>query len=343
MARTTTMQVPEVGEEAPEFNLPSAQGGQLRLAIRTARGPVVVVFFRGAWSEEDVEYFKALSTKEDEINHAGASIVGIGVVEPDEARDFVRASGIKSYVLYDYARITGRQWGVLEKDKEHGEYARPAAFIVGTDHNIVHSWVGERPAADEILAQVSEITGLPKPAEEEKAEKSAAEAGDKPKKMSAEERERIKAERRAAREAGESVKSSQSRGAVSERAAEQADKPKKMSAEERERIKAERRAAREAGKSLKQAAPEPGGEAASETPNGDAAEKPKKMSAEERERIKAERRAAREAGKSLKQPTSGENAGASAPDQAPSAEATEAPEVGSEEPQEGPPNRAQEE
>src|SRR5215218_3892146 len=204
--RKQDMPVPEVGGEAPEFNLPSAQGGQLRLDMRTARGPVVVVFFRGAWSEEDVEYFKALSTKEDEINHAGASIVGIGVVEPDEARDFVRASGIKSYVLYDYVRITGRQWGVLEKDKEHGEYARPAAFIVGPDHKVAHAWTGDLPAADEILAKVSEITGLPKPAEEEKPEQDAAEAEDKPKKMSAEERERIKAQRRAAREAGESLK-----------------------------------------------------------------------------------------------------------------------------------------
>jgi peroxiredoxin len=280
------MQVPEVGEEAPEFNLPSAQGGQLRLAMRTAHGPVVVVFFRGAWSEEDVEYFKALSAKEDEINHAGASIAGIGVVEPDEARDFVRASGIKSYVLYDYVRITGRQWGVLEKDKEHGEYARPAAFIVGTDHKIAHAWVGDRPAADEILAKVSEITGLPRPAEtEEEPEQTAAEGGDKPKKMSAEERERIKAERRAAREAGKSVKSPQPGGEAPEKAAEQADKPKKMSAEERERIKAERRAAREAGKSLKN-------------------------------------------------PTSEEKAGAEPGDRAASAETTEAPEVGSEKPQE---------
>jgi hypothetical protein len=61
--------------------------------------------------------------------------------------------------------------------------------------------------------------------------------------MSAEEREKIKAERRAAREAGKSVKTGPSEGGE--------DKPKKMSAEERQRIKAERRAAREAGKSLK--------------------------------------------------------------------------------------------
>src|ERR671932_594802 len=247
--RRKEIAVPEVGADAPEFNLPSAQGGQLRLSMRTAFGPVVVVFFRGAWSEEDVEYFKALSEKEDEINQARASVVGIGILQPDEAREFVRAAGIKSYVLYDYVKITTTQGGLLEKDKEHGEYARPAVFIVDSDRKVVHAWTEERPPAGEILAMVSEITGLPKPPEEAKEKPEEAEEGDeKPRKMSAEERERIKAERRAAREAGKSVKTGQKeQPAASEGGAEGTEKPRKMSAEERERIKAERRAAREAG------------------------------------------------------------------------------------------------
>src|ERR671911_736728 len=205
--RSKTAAVPEVGAEAPEFNLPSAQGGQLRLGMRTARGPVVVVFFRGTWSEEDIAYFETLSKKEDEINLSGASVVGIGAVEPGEAREFARASGIKSMVLYDYAKITTRQWGLSERDKEHGEYARPAVFIVGADHEVVHAWTDGRPSVDEIMAKITEITGLPKPEEEpEERPQEAAEGGEKPKKMSAEERERIKAERRAAREAGKSFK-----------------------------------------------------------------------------------------------------------------------------------------
>jgi peroxiredoxin len=263
--RRQNVAAPETGTEALEFNLPSAQGGQLRLSMRTARGPVVVGFFRGAWSEEDVEYFKALAAKEDEINLSGASIVGIGAVEPDEARE--------SMVLYDYARITTRQWGLSEKDKEHGEYARPAVFVVGTDHVVLHAWTGDLPAVEEIQAKVTEITGLPKPAEESDEEKprrtkkvatseaapgQAAPADDKPKKMSAEERERIKAERRAAREAGKSLKEPQSEQAD---ASEGEQAPKKMSKEERERIKAERRAAREAGQSLKKPA---GGDKAEE-------------------------------------------------------------------------------
>ena len=217
--RSKTMPVPEVGSEAPEFNLPSAQGGQLRLSMRTVRGPVVVAFYR-PWSEEDVAYFKELATKEDEINLAAGSVAAIGVAEPDVAREFARATGLKSYVLYDYARATSRQWGLLEREKGRGDYTRPAVFIVGPDGNVVHAWNDERPDAAELLAKVSEISGLPKPAEEPKPEKTAedaepaAEAGDTadavakpaPKKLSAEEREKIKAERRAAREAGQSLK-----------------------------------------------------------------------------------------------------------------------------------------
>jgi peroxiredoxin len=223
--RTKTAAVPEVGAEAPEFNLPSAQGGQLRLSMRTVRGPVVVAFYRQG-DEEDVEYFEALAAKEEEINLAAGSVVAIGVAEPTGARNFARASGLKSYVLYDYAKVASRQWGLLEKDKKEGEYARPAVFIVGPDHNVAHAWIGERPEPGDILAKISEISGLPKPPEEPKEDEKEAseEPEEKPKKMSAEEREKIKAERRAARESGESVKEPESPEAGSGTTEEEAKK-----------------------------------------------------------------------------------------------------------------------
>ena len=227
MARTKTLSVPEVGGEAPEFHLPSAQGGQLRLSMRTARGPVVVVFYSGGWSGEDVAYFKDLASKEDEINLAAASVVGIGRGEPREARDFVRETGIKSYVLYDYAGAATREYGLLEKDREHGEYARPATFIVDSDHKVRHAWVGERPGAEEVLAKVSEITGLPKPAEEEAG---ADEAGE----------EKPKRPRRAANKAGDGAAGEGETGEDGE-----AGERKRPSPEERERRRTERKAARE--------------------------------------------------------------------------------------------------
>lgn len=158
------------------------------MSMRTARGPVVVVFYSGGWSQEDVAYFEDLAAKEDELNLAAASVVGIGRGEPGEAREFVRETGIKSYVLYDYAGVAVREYGLLTKSKEHGEYARPATFIVDSDHKVVHAWLDERPKAEEILAKVSAITGLPKAPEEEEGgederpkkarEKAAGEAKD---------------------------------------------------------------------------------------------------------------------------------------------------------------------
>jgi peroxiredoxin len=222
MVRTKTLPVPEVGDEAPEFHLPSAQGGQLRLSMRTARGPVVVVFYSGGWSEEDVAYFKDLASKEDEINLAAASVVGIGRDEPHEAREFARETGIKSYVLYDYAGIATREYGLLEKDKEHGEHARSATFVVDSDHKVVHAWVNERPRAEEVLAKVSEITGLPKPAKEEAGEGEAEE--EKPKRT-----------RKASGKAD---------GAGGEDEVGETGERKRLSPEEREKRRAERRAAR---------------------------------------------------------------------------------------------------
>jgi peroxiredoxin len=172
---------PQEGAEAPEFNLPGAQGGQLRLDLRTAHGPVIVVFYRGVWSEECVEYFRALAEKEREINVAGATLVGIGPVEPDEAREFVRETGFKSYVLYDYLRVATRDYGLLRKDPEHGDTVRPAVFLIGHDHTVLRAWLDERPAPEDLLAEVSGVTGLPKepdPEDEEKPKKRPRKAAE---------------------------------------------------------------------------------------------------------------------------------------------------------------------
>ena len=227
MARTKSVSVPEVGEKAPEFSLPSAQGGQLRLSMRTARGPVIIVFYRNSGFEECVEYFKALAAREGEINHAGASIVGIGVAEPPESREFARLTGLKSYLLYDYARVATGEYGLLEKDKARGDSARPAAFIVGSDNEVVHAWVGDRPSPDEILAKITEITGLPKAEEDEPEEQPKKTAG------------------KGKTEGATGSETAGGDSGNSEAVADGTAKREKPSPEERERRRAERRAARE--------------------------------------------------------------------------------------------------
>lgn len=246
MAKTKNVPVPEVGSEAPEFRLPGAQGGQLKLGMRTVRGPVFVAFFRGLWSEEDVEYFTALASKEDEINAAGATIVGIGVTDPPESREFVRRTGIHSYILYDSARVAVRDYGLTNRDSDHGETARPAAFLIAKEGKIVRAWIDERPDPAELLAKVTEVTGLPK-TEEEGAE---AESEKKPRAR----RRKQAVEGDAATEEPEAKSETKAEGASAETpgaaeaspktADEEKPEQKKVSPEEREKRRAERKAAR---------------------------------------------------------------------------------------------------
>ena len=41
--------VAKVGQKAPDFTLPNAQGQDVRLASLLARGPAVLSFYRGRW------------------------------------------------------------------------------------------------------------------------------------------------------------------------------------------------------------------------------------------------------------------------------------------------------
>jgi peroxiredoxin len=160
--RKRDIAAPEVGAEAPEFNLPSAQGGQLRLSMRTVRGPVVVAFYRPG-NEDDVGYFKELAAKEQEINLAAASVVGIGVAEPSAAREFARESGLKSYLLYDYARVTSTQWGLLERDRRQGDSSRPAVFIVSLGRLLLLGFLGEAGDGADLLEQLLDRGPLARP------------------------------------------------------------------------------------------------------------------------------------------------------------------------------------
>ena len=39
----------QVGDQAPDFSLPSSLGGMVRLSDLLRRGPVVLAFYRGHW------------------------------------------------------------------------------------------------------------------------------------------------------------------------------------------------------------------------------------------------------------------------------------------------------
>lgn len=127
------------GEEAPNFQLPSVQGGLFRLDMRTAHGPVVLAFVDAG--EGGRELLEHLEEHEREFQRVGADnyprskmearaarrpyssigptmtatvavVVRAGTIEP--VRELQESLKLPYYVLWDAAGRVSSRYGVTE-------------------------------------------------------------------------------------------------------------------------------------------------------------------------------------------------------------------------------------
>jgi peroxiredoxin len=90
-----------VGEEAPDFTLPDAQGRAVSLRERLSNGPVVLVFYRGEWCPYCNTYLRALQAKLPEIASRGASLIAISPQSPDHSLSITEKAELAFDVLSD--------------------------------------------------------------------------------------------------------------------------------------------------------------------------------------------------------------------------------------------------
>jgi peroxiredoxin len=104
---------PAVGGQAPNFRLPDARGGEVELAELRASGPVVVVFYRGAWCPYCNLQLAAFQGALDDITAAGASLVAISPQTPDSSLTQAERAGLEFHVLSDVGNQVAREYGLV--------------------------------------------------------------------------------------------------------------------------------------------------------------------------------------------------------------------------------------
>jgi len=109
---------PAVGDRAPDFRLPDASGGDIELAMLLEGGPVVVVFYRGAWCPYCNLQLAAYQGALDEISAAGAQLVAISPQTPDASLNHAERDGLKFHVLSDIGNAVAREYGLVFKQAE---------------------------------------------------------------------------------------------------------------------------------------------------------------------------------------------------------------------------------
>lgn len=91
----------KVGDVAPDFSLPNAFGKQTRLSDYLKRGPVILVFYRGAWCPFCNIQLNAMHKSMPMFKKYHANLITVTPQTPDKSKDQLKKSKYPFEVLSD--------------------------------------------------------------------------------------------------------------------------------------------------------------------------------------------------------------------------------------------------
>jgi len=109
---------PRVGDRAPGFRLPDAGGGDVALDDLLGAGPVVLVFYRGAWCPYCNLQLAAFQSALPDIRAAGATLVAVSPQTPDQSLSFAERKALAFPVLSDAGNAVAREYGLVFTQSE---------------------------------------------------------------------------------------------------------------------------------------------------------------------------------------------------------------------------------
>jgi peroxiredoxin len=101
------------GDRAPDFALPSARGGEIRLSGLLESGPVVLSFFRGGWCPFCTLEFRALSVILPQLEARGATLLGVSPELPEHGLATLEHNHLDFDLLSDSGNAVTRDYGLL--------------------------------------------------------------------------------------------------------------------------------------------------------------------------------------------------------------------------------------
>lgn len=151
----------KAGDRAPDFNLPDARGGYVRLKDLLATGSVVLSFYRGGWCPYCNLELRALQQALPEITRLGAKLVAVSPQTPDESLSTTEKNALSFSVLSDIGSTTAKAFGIAYDLAEELRpiYARsghalpekngdeiwvlpiPATYVINTDGTVALAFV----------------------------------------------------------------------------------------------------------------------------------------------------------------------------------------------------------
>jgi peroxiredoxin len=175
-ARTNTI---GIGDKAPHFSLPMAEGGMWSLGEHLAKGEygsLVIVFYRGSWCTYCNLYLRGLLEVRSKLSEANAALVAMSPEAAPASGDDASVEGARFPVLIDHGGKVAEQFGLtfemddaaknvlkssgldLEKRNADGRWILPVpgTFVIDRSGIVAYAHVDAdyrtRPEPHEIVA-----------------------------------------------------------------------------------------------------------------------------------------------------------------------------------------------
>jgi peroxiredoxin len=130
----------QLGQVAPDFELPDQGGASVRLSSYIGKHPVLLVFVRGDWCPGCHILLRTYERNRERFMEKGVHVLGIGPDSVDVNKDMVERIGVGYKLLSDAGQHTSKQYGVLYSNPVLGaglDYEEgiplPASFLVDID------------------------------------------------------------------------------------------------------------------------------------------------------------------------------------------------------------------
>lgn len=156
-AHSQAHSVPAVGQEAPDFTLPSTAGDKITLSSLRGK-PVLIAFFPLAFTSTCTAELCEMRDDSAQFASRAVTVLPISVDSTATLREYKAKYQLSSELLSDFKRDVSRRYGVLLEDRF---YSNRAYFLVDRDGVVRWAHVEEnasnRRSDAEILAAIDAL------------------------------------------------------------------------------------------------------------------------------------------------------------------------------------------
>ncbi len=148
------------GDAAPDFTLYDDDMDPFTLSDEIASGPVVLLFFPGAFTSVCTTELNAVGNDYGRYKDLGAQVVGISTDSPFALAEFKKVNGFPFRLLSDHDGEVSASYGAKYDNDftpmKLDRISKRAAFVVRPDGTLAYAEVldnaGEQPDFDAILS-----------------------------------------------------------------------------------------------------------------------------------------------------------------------------------------------